>query len=90
MRTERVGEWAIGASGVVGMMSCGGRRSCSVRVGKLLMMLLLHQTMTPVVLLPLRVHGGWSKYHWIVGRRAPVVGLSKLNMRDKVSQCTMN
>ena len=90
MRTECVGEWTIGASGVVGVVSCGGRRSGGVRVGKLLMMLLLHQIMIPVILLPLRVHGGWSKCHWIVGRGAPVVGLSKLNMRDKVSECKLN
>ena len=90
MRTECVGEWTIGASGVVGVVSCGGRRGCGVRVGKLLMMLLLHQIMIPVILLPLRVHGGWSKCHWIVGRGAPVVGLSKLNMRDKVSECKLN
>ena len=59
-------EWSIGACGAVGMVSGGGRGSCGVRVGKLLMML-LHQIMIPVVLLPLRVHGGWAKYHWIVG-----------------------
>ena len=89
MRTECVGEWTIGASGVVGVVSCGGRRGCGVRVGKLLMML-LHQIMIPVVLLPLRVHGGWAKCHWIVGRGAPVVDLSKLNMRDKVCECKLN
>ena len=90
MRTECVGEWTIGASGVVGVVSCGGRRGCGVRVGKLLMMLLLHQIMIPVILLPLCVHGGWSECHWIVGRGAPVVGLSKLNMRDNVNECKLN
>ena len=90
MRTEGVGEWTIGASGVVGVVSCGGRRGGGVRVGKLLMMLLLHQIMIPVILLPLRVHGGGSKCHWIVGRGAPVVGLSKLNMRVKVSEWKLN
>ena len=90
VRAECVSEWTIGASGVVGVMSRGGRRCCGVRVGKLLMMLLLHHIMIPVKLLPLRVHGGWSKCHWIVGRGSPVVGLSKLNTRDKVSECKLN
>ena len=61
-----VSEWAVGACGAVGVVCGGGRRSCGIWVGELLMML-LHQIMIPVVLLPLRVHGGWAKYHWIVG-----------------------
>ena len=61
-----VSEWAVGACGAVGVVGGGGRRSCGIWVGELLMML-LHQIMIPVVLLPLRVHGGWAKYHWIVG-----------------------
>ena len=65
MCTKCVSEWAVGACGAVGVVCGGGRRSCGIRVGKLLMML-LHQIMIPVVLLPLRVHGGWAKYHWIV------------------------
>ena len=86
--TECVGEWAIGACGAVGVVSGGGRGSCGIRVGKLLMML-LHQIMIPVVLLPLRVHGGWAKCHWIVGRGAPIVDLSKLNMRGHVWECQL-
>ena len=61
-----VSEWAVGACGAVGVVCGGGRRSCGIWVGELLMML-LHQIMIPVVLLPLRIHGGWAKYHWIVG-----------------------
>ena len=87
--TKCVSEWAVGACGAVGVVCGGGRRSCGIRVGKLLMML-LHQIMIPVVLLPLRVHGGWAKCHWIVGRGAPIVDLSKLNMRDNVCECQLN
>ena len=52
-------------------------------------MVLLHQNLIPVVLLPLRVHGGWAKCHWIVRRGAPIVDLSKLNMRDNVWECQL-
>ena len=66
VRAKGVGEGAVVARGVVGVVCGGRRRRCGIRVGKLLMVL-LHQIMIPVVLLPLGVHGGWAKYDWIVG-----------------------
>ena len=57
VRAKCVSEWAVGACGAVGVVGCGGRRSCGIWVGELLMVL-LHQIMIPVVLLPLRIHGG--------------------------------
>ena len=60
MCAECVGEWAVGASGVVGVMACGRMGSGGVCVGELLMLLLLEQIVVPVILLPLRVHDGWS------------------------------
>ena len=59
MCAECVGEWAVGASGVVGVMACGRMGSGGVCVGELLMLLLLEQIVVPVILLPLCVHDGW-------------------------------
>ena len=61
-----VSEWAVGAGGTVCVVGGGRRRSCGIWAVELLMVL-LHQIMIPVVLLPLRVHGGGAKDHWIVG-----------------------
>ena len=58
MCAECVGEWAVGASGVVGVMACGRMGSGGFCVGELLMLLLLEQIVVPVVLLPLCVHDG--------------------------------
>ena len=59
MCAECVGEWAVGASGVVGVMACGRMGSGGFCVGELLMLLLLEQIVVPVILLPLCVHDGW-------------------------------
>ena len=59
-RAECASEWAVGASGVVGVMVCRRRGGVGVCVGKLLMLLLLEQIVVPVILLPLSVHVGRS------------------------------
>ena len=56
MCAKSVGEWTIGASGVVWVMACrrvGGGGFCG---GELLLLLLLEQIVVPAVLLPLCVH----------------------------------
>ena len=56
-------------------------------------MLLLKQVMIPVILLPLRVHGGWSKCHWIVEAKITgcwfeqAEGRGKKRSRNGVNQC---
>ena len=56
-------------------------------------MLLLKQVMIPVMLLPLRVHGGWSKCHWIVEAKITgcwfeqAEGRGKERSRKGVNQC---
>ena len=60
MRAECVSEWAVGTSGVVGVMACRRMGNGGFCVGELLMLLLLKQTVVPVILLPLCVHDGWS------------------------------
>ena len=64
---ECMSEWAIGAGGTVCVVGSGGRRGCGIGVVELLV-LLLHQIMIPVILLPLRVHGGGARDHWSVGK----------------------
>ena len=56
-------------------------------------MLLLKQVMIPVILLPLRVHGGWSKCHWIVEAKITGCWFEQAEGREKersktvVNQC---
>ena len=56
-------------------------------------MLLLKQIMIPVILLPLRVHGGWSKCHWIVEAKITGCWFEQAEVREKersrtvVKQC---
>ena len=57
------------------------------------MVLLLKQVMIPVILLPLRVHGGWSKCHWIVEAKITgcwfeqAEGRGEERSRTGVNQC---
>ena len=79
-------EWAVSAGRAVGVVSGCGRGRGGVRVGELLLVLLLKQIMVPVVLLPLRVHGGWSKCHWNVEAKITVVSSKLKNGQKPVDQ----
>ena len=46
-------------------------------------MLLLKQIMIPVILLPLRVHGGWSKCHWSVEAKITGCWFEQAEGREK-------
>ena len=83
MGAECVREWTVGASRAVCVVGSGGRGSCCGIGMAELLVLLLHEIMTPVVLLPLRVHGGRAKGSLERGKGSPVVDLSKLDMQKK-------
>ena len=87
--TKCVSEWAVGACGAVGVVCGGGRRSCGIWVGELLMML-LHQIFNDSSSIAATARPWWlGEVSLDRGRGAPVVDLSKLNMREQVGESQM-